>query len=161
MSRDGKLCLVAPNFFIPDTLRTVSEIMSSSKLIECVDALAESEVSFSTDDLFTRAYWIYGFDQYGIVTGPVAVEVVPVGISTINRAEVGMYPNPVTSILTIHMNIHSLYDLTISSLNGQLIHDSIFEGSSHQLDLSSFQKGVYFVTIRSRDFVTTKKIIKY
>jgi len=135
--------------------------MSSSKLIECVDALAESEVSFSTDDLFTRAYWIYGFDQYGIVTGPVAVEVVPVGISTINRAEVGMYPNPVTSILTIHMNIHSLYDLTISSLNGQLIHDSIFEGSSHQLDLSSFQKGVYFITIRSRDFVTTKKIIKY
>jgi hypothetical protein len=34
------------------------------------------------------------------------------------------------------------------------------EGTSHQLDLSSFQKGVYFITIRSKDFVTTRKIIK-
>jgi hypothetical protein len=34
------------------------------------------------------------------------------------------------------------------------------EGKSHQIDLSSFQKGVYFITIRSKDFVTTRKVIK-
>ena len=34
------------------------------------------------------------------------------------------------------------------------------EGPTHQLDLSSFQKGVYFITIRSNDFVRTRKIIK-
>ena len=30
----------------------------------------------------------------------------------------------------------------------------------YQLDLSSFRKGVYFITIRSKDFVTTRKIVK-
>jgi hypothetical protein len=34
------------------------------------------------------------------------------------------------------------------------------EGTTQQLDLSSFQSGVYFITIRSKDFVTTRKIIK-
>jgi hypothetical protein len=34
------------------------------------------------------------------------------------------------------------------------------EGPSHHLDLSSFQKGVYLITIRSKDFVTKRKIIK-
>ncbi|MFC2116642.1 T9SS type A sorting domain-containing protein [Bacteroidota bacterium] len=28
------------------------------------------------------------------------------------------------------------------------------------MDLSSFQKGVYFITVRSRDYVRTEKIIK-
>jgi hypothetical protein len=34
------------------------------------------------------------------------------------------------------------------------------EGNTHQLDLSSLQKGVYLITIRSKEFATTKKIIK-
>jgi hypothetical protein len=34
------------------------------------------------------------------------------------------------------------------------------EGTSHQLDLSSLQKGVYLISIRSKDFVTTRKVIK-
>ena len=32
--------------------------------------------------------------------------------------------------------------------------------SCHQLDLSTFQKGVYFISIRSKDIVTTRKVIK-
>ena len=42
----------------------------------------------------------------------------------------------------------------------QLMFTKIMEGSSHQIDLSSFQKGVYIISIRSKDFVTTEKIIK-
>jgi len=34
------------------------------------------------------------------------------------------------------------------------------EGTVHQIDLSSFKKGVYFITIRSKEYVTTEKIIK-
>ena len=34
------------------------------------------------------------------------------------------------------------------------------DGTTHQLDLSSFRSGVYFLTIRSRGFVTTRKMIK-
>jgi len=160
MSRNGKLCLVDPGFFFLDTLRTALDIINSSKLIGSVDALADSEVSFSTDDLSPRTYWLYGFDQYGIVTEPIAVEVVPVGIPDYNIPEIMLYPNPVTGVVSIQTNMQEKYNLSISSLNGKLIHESTMEGTSHQIDLSSFQKGVYFITIRSEDFVTTRKIIK-
>jgi len=34
------------------------------------------------------------------------------------------------------------------------------DGPTLQLDLSSLQKGIYFITIRSKDFLTTRKIVK-
>ncbi len=48
----------------------------------------------------------------------------------------------------------------ITSLNGQLLYSDKIEGPTHQIDLSSFQKGLYFITVRSRDYVWTEKIIK-
>ena len=50
--------------------------------------------------------------------------------------------------------------MEITSLNGQLLLSQELKGPTHYLDLSSFQKGVYFITIRSKDFVTTRKIVK-
>jgi len=71
-----------------------------------------------------------------------------------------IYPNPAKDLLTIKTSKIGQYFLGISTLSGQLIYDILMEGTTHQLDLSSFQKGVYFITIRSEDFVTTRKIIK-
>lgn len=34
------------------------------------------------------------------------------------------------------------------------------EGTTHQIDLSSFRKGVYFINIRAENFVTIRKIVK-
>ena len=70
------------------------------------------------------------------------------------------YPNPTNTLLTIDAEQQDHYSININSLNGQLIYSTKMEGTTHQLDLSSFQKGVYFITIRSKDFVTTEKIIK-
>jgi len=48
----------------------------------------------------------------------------------------------------------------ITSSKGQLISIHEMDDTTLQLDLSSFQKGVYIITIRSKDFLTTRKIIK-
>ena len=74
--------------------------------------------------------------------------------------EISIYPNPAGVILNIETEYLDHYSIEITSLNGQQILIGEMEGTSHQLDLSSFQKGVYFITIRSEDFVTTRKIIK-
>jgi hypothetical protein len=71
-----------------------------------------------------------------------------------------IYPNPTNDILTIETSVPALHTIEITSLNGQLLYSDKIEGSSHQIDLSSFQKGLYFITIRSRDYVRTEKIIK-
>jgi ligand-binding sensor domain-containing protein len=75
-------------------------------------------------------------------------------------SSIKIYPNPTNAFLTIETEYSDQYSVEITSLNGQLILDRITEGPTHQIDLSSFQKGVYFITIRSKDIVTTKKIIK-
>ena len=71
-----------------------------------------------------------------------------------------IYPNPTNNLLTIETEYPDHYSIEITSLNGQQILIGEMEGTSHQIDLSSFQKGVYLITIRSEDFVTTRKIIK-
>jgi hypothetical protein len=73
---------------------------------------------------------------------------------------ISIYPNPTYNLLTIEASISDQYTFEIISLNGQLILSKKMEGTTHQIDLSLFQKGVYFITIRLKDFVTTRKIIK-
>ena len=74
--------------------------------------------------------------------------------------EIKLYPNPTTNILTIATDKSGQYSFEITSLKGHLIYKGEMEGPTHQIDLSSFPRGVYFVTIRSKVFVSTKKIIK-
>ena len=71
-----------------------------------------------------------------------------------------VYPNPTRGILTIETDITGHYSIAITSLNGQLLYTDRMEGPTHQIDLSSFEKGLYFITIRSRDYLRTEKIIK-
>ena len=71
-----------------------------------------------------------------------------------------VYPNPANKNFTIEAVFPDKYGIELISLNGQLMLSKEMEGTTHQIDLSPFQSGVYFITIRSKDFVTTRKIIK-
>ena len=160
LSRDGTVCLVGPAVGM-DTFLTVSEILASSRLKSSVYVPAGEEAAFSTSSLAKTTYWIYGYDQYGIVSAPVSVEIVePAAIMAEKQPEIELYPNPAFETVMLQVNITQPYDLIITSLNGQQVYSRKIESAHHQLDLSSFQKGVYFITIRSTDFITTRKIIK-
>jgi hypothetical protein len=73
---------------------------------------------------------------------------------------ISFYPNPTNNSITIETDISTPYFIQIISMNGQLLFKKEVEESKYQIDLSSFMKGVYFISIRSRDFVRTEKIIK-
>ena len=86
-----------------------------------------------------------------------------VGIGQIhydNNIDCTVYPNPVDKLINIEYKKVGKYTVEITSVNGQLLYSENIIESRHQIDLSSFEKGVYFITIRSKDFVTTRKIIK-
>jgi len=80
--------------------------------------------------------------------------------NSINDKLFQIYPIPTNDNFTIETGISGQFIIIITSLKGQLIYSEELEDSIHQIDLSSFQKGVYFITIRSKDLVTTRKIIK-
>jgi hypothetical protein len=71
-----------------------------------------------------------------------------------------LFPNPTTHSITILTKSPERKELIINTMNGQLIYSTKMKGTTLQIDLSPFQKGVYFITIRSEDFVTTRKVIK-
>jgi predicted GH43/DUF377 family glycosyl hydrolase len=81
-------------------------------------------------------------------------------VEDINIPGLFIYPNPTNSFLIIESGYPNISEIEIISLNGQLIYTKELERTTLQIDLSSFQKGVYIITIMSKDFVTTRKIIK-
>lgn len=71
-----------------------------------------------------------------------------------------IFPNPAIDYLTVFVKYVGEVQIVLSNLNGQVIYSSSIEGPYGQIDLSSFQKGVYFITISFRDQLWTDKIIK-
>ncbi len=82
------------------------------------------------------------------------------GVEEFPGSDIQVFPNPTTGFITIRSAQPATMTMEIASPGGQLISSQEIEGSTLQLDLSSFPKGVYFITIRSRDSLTTRKIVK-
>lgn len=83
-----------------------------------------------------------------------------VGIEDYSHSGLSIYPNPARSILIIETNRLGHFNIEIISLNGQLLYSDNIEGPVHQIDLSSFEKSIYFITVRSKDYLKAVKIIK-
>ncbi len=65
-----------------------------------------------------------------------------------------------SKFITFNLGRASFYEIDITSINGKTLYSGRMEGATHQMDLSSFQKGVYLITMRSKDFIETRKLIK-
>ena len=83
-----------------------------------------------------------------------------IAIKANSQREPSIYPNPTRDLISIETHYPDKYSIEIISLNGQKIYSSAMEGSSHQIDLSYFQKEVYFITIRSKYRITKRKILR-
>jgi hypothetical protein len=73
---------------------------------------------------------------------------------------ISIYPNPVRDLLHLHTGTTAIYQVDISSVSGKVLQSIHMDQTISRINLSSFRKGIYFITIRSKDFVTTRKIIK-
>ena len=83
-------------------------------------------------------------------------------MNSVNQIEIDklrIYPNPASDYLTIETDNPKTHTIKIHSLNGQLLYRTKGEVPTFDIDLSSFQKGLYFITVRSRDKERMEKII--
>lgn len=86
-------------------------------------------------------------------------------VKSINSSLIKISPNPTTGKVTINLskvpNFGKLVEITISNITGKLMFNkqASIANNQLQLDLSAYDKGLYFVKIQSRDGVITKKLI--
>lgn len=72
-----------------------------------------------------------------------------------------IFPNPASDIITIDFGDFTshLVALNIYNSKGQFIEQKAIPESSVLLDISSYEKGVYYIKVFSNDFVKVEKII--
>ena len=128
-------------------------------IVEAIDVLALFKHKMVS---FLRSFWDESSNNWvGMVKGDYFYSEQNISSSKEMGKEVSrIYPNPALTQITIETIKADLYNIEITSLNGQQLLNVEMEGITQQIDISSFQSGVYFITIRSKDFVTTRKIIK-
>ena len=99
--------------------------------------------------------WQDKFDEEIILN----VDVVE-NLSTINitRDDLKIYPNPSSTTTNIISN-YTLKNIKIFSINGKLIFNEKINTDHFQVDVSAFQKGIYFLEISNTIGKTTKKLI--
>lgn len=75
--------------------------------------------------------------------------------------EPAIYPNPTNGQLWIRAGTSEPYEVLITSTSGQLLQRESFRVEESRMDISSFSKGIYIVSIRSTHRVFTEKVIKH
>jgi len=81
--------------------------------------------------------------------------------SEIAEESILIYPNPASDKIYINAGINDEYLVEITAINGQLKYKSIMDSPLVDIDISTLQSGIYFVTVTSKDKLRTQKIIKY
>lgn len=74
--------------------------------------------------------------------------------------EIQIYPNPVKDEITIQLNRVQQFSIEIINLHGKIMYQSKETGISHNVNLLSFSNGIYFVSVKSKDFAVIHKVLK-
>ncbi len=86
------------------------------------------------------------------------------GINPVNMSEAGveLFPNPATKVLNIKVSGATERDaiVRIFSINGRMLSEKIIDSKGKTvLDVSRFEKGVYFVSVILQDRIINKRFI--
>lgn len=136
-------------------------VVDASDICGLKDTLLSQSI-FTSDDIGDVSIDVSVSDMAGNTTTKSTIITVEgsTGFEVQEGFAVRFFPNPVSDHLTIETGISDFTHIEIASLNGQVVLSTDMQGPTHRVDLSAFRKGAYFITIKSKDFVGTWKIIK-
>jgi enterochelin esterase-like enzyme len=158
--RNGTLCFIESSAGT-ETFQSADEIVNYTGLVHFESIGGDSDYHYDANILGHGSYHVYCYDTYGFLSGPEVLTIIDNTSvqSHGTRNIIDLYPNPFHRELNIATTKTDV-DMIIYSVSGKKILDFSNVRSNHSLDLSNLREGVYYITIRSEDFVATKKIIK-
>jgi hypothetical protein len=139
-----------------------------------VNTDASGKVVFTGIAAGTYAYTVTMSGTYADASGSITVTNADVtenvdlinttGISEVSAKTVKLYPNPTSGVLNINLpgNNGTLATIRITNILGSVIlENKVVNGSSQiKLDVSGFDNGVYFVTVKGNGYENTIKVVK-
>ena len=100
-------------------------------------------------------------DENGIDAGN--VRVFEYGILKISNKEnsfTKIYPNPTSGILNLNFCGNNIHQIKVSDITGKAIIERIEMQQNSTVDLSSFENGIYIISIKTDKEIFTTKIVK-
>ena len=81
------------------------------------------------------------------------------GIESNNLSQMNVYPNPVQNELNIG-NITSVFDFTLTNMDGKIIQSGQVSPSNSTIDLTSVANGTYLIQLKNTQNEFTYRVIK-
>lgn len=83
-------------------------------------------------------------------------------VETPTETEVCIYPNPTANLLHVVLSASNITNsiVTIYDMGGRTVLTTTFTNSETMLDISSLKKGVYLLSIRNKNGVVLRKVMK-
>ena len=83
-----------------------------------------------------------------------------VGVKHQEMKLVRIYPNPVSSTLSVNVNSTDIIFFSLTDITGKVIMNDVFSEKTNGLDLSSLETGFYFLKVSNGISSNTLKIVK-
>ncbi|MFY0672879.1 MAG: T9SS type A sorting domain-containing protein [Bacteroidia bacterium] len=81
-------------------------------------------------------------------------------IKLAENVDLDIYPNPIEDMVNINLqNFNHKVTCELIDINGSTLHSEQITGGISQIDLSSYPKGVYFISVSNETFMHTEKLI--
>lgn len=74
--------------------------------------------------------------------------------------QVYIYPNPASDFVQVSLPVNGHTTISIKDMNGRTVLEQNAEQSENQINIAQLQAGVYFLSISTENYTTTKKFIK-
>jgi len=124
------------------------------------DALANNNPLPSSTPLTNNTTYFAVNDDGQCRSQPFAVTIdVTLGITSLNKEFLKIYPNPVTSVLQISYN-NTINSVEIYSVLGQLLISKRMNSFTYTIDMSNLARALYLVKINSQNQTGEFKILK-
>ena len=127
------------------------------KLKNIIEATAQDQVGDVTEDT-------PGWDQYygwGRINAYSALIYHPSVLPSFERSDIRIFPNPSSGMFFVETNYKFTgnSEIIVSDVYGQIVKKEEFTLSGKIVDMRDVAKGVYFLSIRDKNFINTSQLI--
>ena len=105
------------------------------------------------------AYWYTGSGYLIRMNFGPAAWVIGTAINDVKNSQFNVFPNPTNGLFTIELDVNEKYDVSVNNVLGQTVFTTTTNGMNTNIDLSSFDKGIYTIKLKDENAIYTEKVI--